>query len=63
MHKEVFTLKIIAVNGSPRKNWNTHTLLSKSLEGAESAGSQTEIVNLYDLDYKGCISCMVSLLT
>lgn len=48
---------IIAVNGSPRKNWNTHMLLSKALEGAKTAGAKTELVNLYDLDYKGCISC------
>lgn len=51
-------MKIIAINGSPRKNWNTHTLLSKSIEGAKAAGAQTELVNLYDLDYKGCISCL-----
>lgn len=51
-------MKIIAVNGSARKNWNTHILLSKALEGAESVGAQTELVNLYDLDYKGCIGCL-----
>ncbi len=51
-------MKIIAVNGSARKNWNTHILLTKALEGAESAGAQTELVNLYDLDYKGCIGCL-----
>ena len=27
-------MNIIAVNGSPRKNWNTATLLQKALEGA-----------------------------
>lgn len=51
-------MKIVAVNGSPRKNWNTHILLCKALEGAEAAGAQTELVNLYDLEYKGCISCL-----
>lgn len=50
-------MKIIAVNGSPRKNWNTHTLLSKALDGANAVGAQTELINLYDLDYTGCISC------
>jgi multimeric flavodoxin WrbA len=50
-------MKIIAINGSPRKNWNTHILLEKALEGAKSAGAYTELFNLYDLDYKGCISC------
>ena len=51
-------MKIIAINGSPRKNWNTDTLLKKVLEGAESAGAETEMVNLYDLKFCGCKSCM-----
>jgi multimeric flavodoxin WrbA len=50
-------MKVIAFNGSPRKNWNTATLLEKSLEGARAAGAKTELIHLYDLDYKGCISC------
>ena len=32
-------MNIIAVNGSPRKNWNTATLLQKALEGAEARRS------------------------
>ncbi len=47
----------IAVNGSPRKKWNTATLLEKALEGAASQGAETELVHLYDLDFKGCVSC------
>lgn len=27
-------MTIIAINGSPRKNWNTHILLQKALDGA-----------------------------
>jgi multimeric flavodoxin WrbA len=50
-------MKIIAINGSPRKDWNTGALLKSALEGAASEGAQTEIINLYDLSYKGCISC------
>jgi multimeric flavodoxin WrbA len=50
-------MKITAVNGSPRKGWNTHLLLEKALEGARSKGAETELVNLYDLNFKGCISC------
>ena len=51
-------MKIIAINGSPRKNWNTDTLLKKVLDGAASAGAETEMVCLYDLNFKGCRSCM-----
>jgi len=50
-------MKIMAFNGSPRKKWNTATLLQKALEGAVSQGAETELIHLYDLDYKGCISC------
>ncbi|MCL2401411.1 MAG: flavodoxin family protein [Oscillospiraceae bacterium] len=51
-------MKVIAINGSARKGWNTHTLLEKALEGAQSAGAETEMVNLYDLNSKGCIGCL-----
>jgi len=50
-------MKIIAINGSPRKKWNTATLLGKALDGAASKGVDTELIHLYDLDFKGCISC------
>ncbi|EHJ48989.1 NADPH-dependent FMN reductase [Solidesulfovibrio carbinoliphilus subsp. oakridgensis] len=50
-------MNVIAINGSPRKKWNTATLLTHALQGAESKGAATEMVHLYDLDYKGCISC------
>jgi multimeric flavodoxin WrbA len=50
-------MNVIAFNGSPRKKWNTATLLEKALEGAASRGARTELIHLYDLDYKGCRSC------
>lgn len=50
-------MKVIAFNGSPRKNWNTATLLNNALEGAASRGAETELIHLYDLNFKGCISC------
>jgi multimeric flavodoxin WrbA len=50
-------MKVIGVNGSPRKKWNTALLLEKALEGAQEKDAETELVHLYDLDYKGCVSC------
>jgi multimeric flavodoxin WrbA len=50
-------MKIMAVNGSPRKTWNTATLLKKALEGAASQGANTELIHLYDLSFTGCTSC------
>ena len=48
---------VIAINGSPRKEWNTATMLKKALEGASSREAKTELIHLYDLNYTGCTSC------
>jgi multimeric flavodoxin WrbA len=50
-------MKLLAFNGSPRKKWNTAQLLEQALKGAESEGAKTKLYHLYDLDFKGCISC------
>lgn len=50
-------MNVIGINGSPRKQWNTATLVTKTLEGAASLGATTELFHLYDLNFKGCISC------
>ena len=50
-------MKLLAFNGSPRKKCNTAQLLEHAREGAESEGAKTKLYNLYDLDFKGCISC------
>ena len=50
-------MKVIAINGSPRKNWNTNILLEKCLEGAKGKGAEVELIHLYDIDFKGCMSC------
>jgi multimeric flavodoxin WrbA len=48
---------MMAFNGSPRKTWNTATLLQKALEGAAAQGAHTDLIHLYDLQYAGCKSC------
>lgn len=52
--------KIIIIDGGPRKNFNTASMLQKFAEGASSVGEGIEVktVRLYGLDYKGCMSCM-----
>ena len=54
-------MKVYAINGSPRKNKNTAILLQKALDGVKEAAKdkevETEIINLYDLNYTGCKSC------
>ncbi len=51
-------MKTIILNGSPRKNWNTAMLLKEAEKGAREAGSETEYIDLYDLQFTGCRSCM-----
>jgi multimeric flavodoxin WrbA len=50
-------LKAMFFNGSPRKNKNTADMLQSAMRGAEAAGAECELVNLYDIDFKGCKSC------
>ena len=51
-------MKTIIINASPRKNWNTAQLLKEAQKGAESVGAETEYIDLYDLDFTGCRSCL-----
>jgi multimeric flavodoxin WrbA len=50
-------MKLIALCGSARKQGNTAKMLHQVIEGAKSVGAETEFVNLFDLNYKDCISC------
>ena len=50
-------MKALFLNGSPRKNWNTHKMLESAMKGAAEAGAETELIHLYDSAFKGCISC------
>lgn len=54
-------MKIYAINGGPRKKFNTVKLLQAALDGAAAApcseAVETEMIHLYDLNYKGCVSC------
>ena len=49
--------KVIILNGSPRKNFNTAQILKEAQKGAESIGASVEFFNLYDYNFKGCYSC------
>jgi len=49
--------KVIILNASPRKNFNTAKLLKEAQKGAESKGAETEYFNLYDYNFLGCRSC------
>ena len=52
--------RIIIIDGGPRKTVNTASMLKKFAEGANSASEEIEVKSyrLYEIDYKGCMSCM-----
>ena len=52
-------VKTIVINASPRKKWNTAEVMEAAQKGAESVGAETEFINLSDLVFKGCRSCLV----
>ncbi len=50
--------KIVAVNCGPRKGWNTDSLISEAIRGAESMDADVIRFDLYKLEkYSGCVSC------
>lgn len=51
-------MKIIAINCSPRKNFNTAMALKSALQGAEARGAETRLINIYDHTVQGCTSCL-----
>ena len=50
-------MKVIGLNGSPRKNWTSAQMLEHALKGAAAAGAETELIHLIDLNATGCRSC------
>ena len=52
--------KIMIIDGGPRKNMNTAAMIEKFADGVKSVSEEIEVktVRLYDIDYKGCRSCM-----
>ena len=50
-------MSIVILNAGPRKNFNTAKLLKEAQRGAAESGAETEYINLYDYNFKGCLSC------
>ena len=51
-------MKIMIIDGGPRKDMNTAAMVQAFAEGAQEGGAEVKVVRLYDIDYKGCRSCM-----
>lgn len=49
--------KVLGMLGSPRLEGNAAQLLDSALEGARSAGAETERLNLASMDIHPCLEC------
>jgi multimeric flavodoxin WrbA len=50
-------MKVVAFNGSPRREGNTAILIRRVFRELEQAGIETELVQLADEAVRGCIAC------
>ncbi len=51
-------MKVIALNGSPRKDGNTSLLIKEVFTELEKEGIETELIQLGGRPIHGCIACM-----
>ena len=51
-------MKVLMINGSPRNNGNTAIALAEMIKVFEAEGVEYEIVQVGNLDVRGCIGCM-----
>ena len=50
-------MKVLMINGSPRKNGNTSIALNEMVKIFEADGIETEVVQIGNRDVRGCIAC------
>jgi multimeric flavodoxin WrbA len=50
-------MKVVAFNGSPRKDGNTAILINRVFRELENEGIETELVQLSGKEIHGCIAC------
>lgn len=50
-------MKVVAFNGSPRKDGNTCILIQRVFQELRELGIETELVQLADKELHGCVAC------
>jgi multimeric flavodoxin WrbA len=50
-------MKVLAINGSPRKGGNTELMIRKVFEPLEKAGIETELIQIGGQMVRGCMAC------
>ena len=51
-------MKVVGINGSPRKDGNTSVLIRKVFDELEAQGIATQLINLGPQSVNGCLACM-----
>lgn len=52
-------MKVVAINGSPRKDGNTYSLINRVLDELKKSGIDTEIIQLGGKKISGCLACNI----
>ncbi len=52
-------MKVVGINGSPRKNGNTSLLIKAVFQELEKEGVQTELIHIAEKSVSGCKACMM----
>ena len=50
-------MKVLMINGSPRRGGNTSIALGEMIKVFEKYGIETEVVTIGNMDVRGCIAC------
>ena len=50
-------MKVLLINGSPKKNGNTSLALAEMVKTFEEEGVETEVIQIGNMDIRGCIAC------
>lgn len=51
-------VRVLGINGSPRRQGNTYKLLTVALRAAELEGAKVKALHIYDYDIKPCTGCL-----
>ena len=50
-------MKVLILNGSPRKNGNTSIAIDEMVKIFDAEGVETDVVQIGAMDIRGCLDC------
>lgn len=55
--REEYIMKVVGINGSPRREGNTSIIIKAVFKELEKNGIETELIQLGGLPIRSCMSC------